>query len=246
MGVAMASPLTWGIAGTDQAYVRAPSGRTSTADCGFTTNAPSYWGASAASADEVWFSGQNYHLCRWRADAGFQGVSLQAPSTIGPALYAIKAFPSGVVVTTGYGGLVATREADGGVSQVHNGVQNFNALDGPSPDDLVAVGDYGAIWRYRAGTWKDESLSIVGEYLNGVAVRGPDDAWAVGGTRTAHTPWVLHWSGANWDDALPPGVGPSDVLFSVAADDAGTLVMAGRRYDDAGVATGLLLRYRVR
>ena len=91
---------------------------------------------------------------------------------------------------------------------------------GSGPGDVWAVGDYGTILHFTAGTNKWTSVdSPTTEDLHGVWGAGPDDIWAVGERGT-----LVHYDGVAWtassaafsDDKKPDlhgvwGSGPSDV-----------------------------------
>ncbi len=98
-------------------------------------------------------------------------------------------------------------------------------LDGPSFDDLIAVGDNGVVVRRSGGSWdkiRDESAS----FLYGVRWDG-EVAVAVGWSGT-----VAIWDGEDWTSDKLPGAGVIEQVWGTTPED---LLAAGKK--------GLFLRY---
>lgn len=220
-----------------------------TVDCGFASAERPYWQAvSAASADEVWAVGDAKSTCRWRRDAGFEGYTLDGGNTA--KLYAVKAFPGGAVAAVGAGGQVVRWSAGADPRfETLSGVDDLYAVDGPSPDELFVAGRGLALARFHDGGWTVDSAGAASnQWYFALAVKSSADVWAVGGITSAPggpAPLVQHWNGGAWADVTLPGVLPTDVLYGVAADDAGTLVVGGKR-KVADTSNGVLLRYQLR
>lgn len=102
---------------------------------------------------------------------------------------------------------------------------------GRAGDDVWAVGLEGTALRREGEAWvaHPTGTSVT---LWGVWGSAGDDAWAVGGDGVADPPLLLHFDGASWSDATPPGL-PEDAhaLFKVWGADAEHVYVAG----DGGV-----------
>src|SRR6266571_219814 len=83
-----------------------------------------------------------------------------------------------------------------------------------------------------------------GNVLNGVAVRSPCNAWAVGNSLTTVNnhrtllSFIVHWDGASWTPSQNPGVG--DLLGAVAAISATSAWAVGTHLDSNGAAHTLI------
>jgi hypothetical protein len=71
------------------------------------------------------------------------------------------------------------------------------AIDGSGEDNVVAVGEFGTVIRYKDGKWSDfsppASLAIGNQRLTMVAALQPDDIWVA-----SEEGIVLHWDGNIW------------------------------------------------
>jgi hypothetical protein len=71
------------------------------------------------------------------------------------------------------------------------------AIDGSGKDNIVAVGEFGTVIRYKDGTWSDFSppatLLPGSVRLTMVAALHPDDVWIA-----SPDGFVLHWDGTDW------------------------------------------------
>jgi len=80
--------------------------------------------------------------------------------------------------------------------------------------------------------------------LNGVSVRSPCNAWAVGNSLTTVNnhrtllSFIVHWDGASWTPSQNPGVG--DLLGAVAAISATSAWAVGTHLDSNGAAHTLI------
>lgn len=97
------------------------------------------------------------------------------------------------------------------------------AVDGSGSADVWAVGytyhpgsyRHGALIEHWDGSgWSVATVPATGSTeLHGVAVAGPDDAWAVGGTSSG--PLALHWDGAAWSVTTFPAFDRAAALLAV-------------------------------
>jgi hypothetical protein len=94
---------------------------------------------------------------------------------------------------------------------------NLNAIWGSAPDDIWAVGDYGAIVHWDGQAWSAVPSGTT-YILSGVWGSGRDDVWAVGSFGT-----VLHWDGTAWTKG---GTFPFDRDFLTVRGTSGKDVWA--------------------
>jgi hypothetical protein len=82
-------------------------------------------------------------------------------------------------------------------------------------------------------------------YLNGVAVIGPRDAWAAGDSGTHGKPgaFLLHWDGSTWASVPIPALeGQDSGLYAIVATSANNVWAAGQVGNIQGSA-GVILHY---
>jgi len=89
----------------------------------------------------------------------------------------------------------------------------LNSLAFAGTDTGWAVGQAGALYQYRAGTWAAAAAGTANN-LRAVALRGPEESWAVGEHST-----ILHYQAGVWQ-AVPSPVQIS--LYGVALDAMGS------------------------
>jgi hypothetical protein len=108
----------------------------------------------------------------------------------------------------------------------HNGVWGFG------PEDLVAVGDWGAIIRFDGVEWtivRDPDPDL-GELFD-VWGAAPDDIWAVGPQNE-----FLHWDGTVWNVKPVTTSGQQTEIIGWASDDILVLGEGGELFHYDGVA----------
>jgi hypothetical protein len=108
-------------------------------------------------------------------------------------LLAVWRAPDGRLWATTRGGAVVFRDLNGSWQVQSASTNALNALWAPSPDDLFAVGDYGAIWHSTGdGTWVQQASGVI-QALYGVWGSSGSDVYAVGNTGR-----VIHRIGGSW------------------------------------------------
>ncbi len=112
----------------------------------------------------------------------------------------------------------------------HNGIHGFG------PDDVVVVGDWGAIVRYDGVEWtivRDPDPGL-GE-LFAVWGAAPDDIWAVGPQNE-----FLHWDGEVWNPKPVPTSGQQTQILGWASDDIYVLGDGGELFHYDGLTWTLI------
>lgn len=139
---------------------------------------------------------------------GFDGVAWF--EAIAPTRYyeLHGVWPQGAT-DTWLAGLVRTGARDSGRASRWNRVDGErDVLDAPTPlraitarasDDVWAVGDGGAAWRFDGAAWARVETGVTAD-LRDVWSLSRDDAWAVGSNA------ALHWDGAAWRRVALPSV----------------------------------------
>ena len=187
---------------------------------GTTTSAPAgtraeLFGVAAAAADDVWAVG------------GFNPG--QPPTAVLIRPYAEHWDGTAWAATTVPLGQVFASQ-----------LVKLQAAAAVGPGDAWAVGhvdDIGSLaartlaYRWDGSQWlrvatPNPAPPDQGDRLFGVVARGPDEAWAVGGSRYPAQSLVLRWDGAQWRVQATPDIGP---LVAVTANDAKVWAVSGSR-----------------
>jgi hypothetical protein len=108
----------------------------------------------------------------------------------------------------------------------------FNGAAASGPNDVWAVGSVGQPsfisrqieiehWNGKAWTLIDAEQVSSDDVLDGVVALAPDNAWAVGSTRSGGTrrdrALIEHWDGNQWSSVAIPDPDGSDFLHKIAA-----------------------------
>jgi hypothetical protein len=101
--------------------------------------------------------------------------------------------------------------------------------------DPAAADSIPLIEHFDGSGWSvTPSPGLAGGVLDGVAVVGPDDVWAVGYQGSATAPKMLaeHWDGTSWSQSTLPALGsPAALLRAVTARGPSDVWAAGTYYD---------------
>ena len=136
-------------------------------------------------------------------------------------------------------------------------------VDAFLPYSISAGG--GALWTVGAIDTREDLQPVAARWVNGkwqttpqpaahgrlfdVAVRGPDDAWAVGSQWAAGDPWsrllVQHWDGKTWQQVPGPALGDDrGSEFYTVATQGGQVWAAGNGPGATeGTSEGIVYRY---
>jgi len=214
--------------------------------CGKPTS--SWWGVTRLTPDEAWLSGTLGAVCHFTSAAGFVPVTTVASALIDAGtstdLYGQVIFPGGEAFYVGASGVLVHVPADAGAPGVTAaGDRDFTSVDGPGPDDVIAVGFSGQAARWNGAQWTTVSPSGSGQNLNAVSFATAGDAWAVGAAAT-----VVHLTGqGDWETIDLPNLdaGAADyTLRGVASHGPGDLLISGTRLLPDGGQLGFAWVYR--
>ncbi|MBX7112708.1 MAG: hypothetical protein K1X64_00140 [Myxococcaceae bacterium] len=247
VGLLAQSPNDYFVAAENGVSVVRDGGTQTSTTCNMPMPSPAWWGVSGNPASTVTFVGDIGRLCTWTADGGFEGIDMQTitdPSASG-WLKGVAAFDTGERFIIGDQALLMywAPPATASVYQHSANKGDMQAIDGPSPDALWAVGQFGMAARWNpvdGGHWLELPLIPgITTDINALWVRTNDDVWLVGGAGL-----FKHWNGTAWNNVTVEEVDSTVDLKGVRGSGPSDLMVSGTRNLPDGGERGLLLYYR--
>lgn len=252
-GLAGPSPEQYFVA-SEPSVVRVESGvATIGTKCGLQSLNPTWYAVSAISPDHAIFSGSNFAVCEWTADAGFVGTDLAAVGGFPDSndLYGTQVFSTGERFFVGDDGALVYWSSGFAMPMLYRHTvgeaQGFEmeAINGSSLDALWAVGEYGILARWLpngvdGGSWV-EPTPIPGapSFVNSLWVRDNNDVWVAG-----FAGFLRHWNGTDWETVPAQGVDSTVDLKGVSGTGNDDLILGGTQNLPDGGELGVLLYYR--
>ncbi|MGP4022337.1 hypothetical protein [Actinomadura sp. 3N407] len=195
---------------------------------------PALYGVSAPNRGHAWAvgsqaSGSEPLVLRWRHGTW---TPQSVPEGTAPELVDVDARHPADVWAVGQGGGDATAKS------LHWNGRTWTAVPHPSETPMaVSIDSRGSAWsagigadgskvfRYRAGEWADQGLTVPsGALLNAIAARTPEDVWVGGAPSSGGGTALWRYDGESWNHMSWPStwphwvlqivpVGPDDVWF---------------------------------
>lgn len=162
------------------------------------------FGVDMLSETEAWAVGLNGTILHWQG-----GEWSKATSPVTESLRAIKMISPDEGWIAGEAGDILRWDGETWTlayspSQEPSGNQpGLLALDMYSPENGWAVGFFGLMLHWDGNQWKEVPPPLQLDLLQGVAMAGENDAWAVGATPEGQG-IILRWDGSVWSEVSSP------------------------------------------